>query len=166
MTPFPPEPELNPYRPPHAALEVQAPSTWPQEPAPPRPIAVWLLSLLLLALGCLCVLGALRSLWAVMTHLSWTWDYGALTLGVGWRIVVAGGAVSLLPGAFLGRKWARWPCALVLLGFCLLVIFRAAASQDGSEAERAGGRLWIFIVGLPLTAKAKRFFRVSGSPTP
>jgi len=176
MTPVPPEPQLNPYRPPQAALEVQAPSTWLQEPAPPRPIAVWLLSLLLLVCGCVFTFAVLSFIWGVMTHLSGLQNYGALVVAVGWRVVFVAGLVAVLLGVFCGRRWARWPGVLMLLGIALYSVLKPDKAPVTGEAGREASMIGRFIF-LPLlmawwvwafgfSEKAKRFFRVSGSAAP
>lgn len=149
----------------------------PREALAPRPIAVWLLLLLLSGLVALLAFRSAHLVWKVFSDWKGPGVGGgvALALAIAWSAAVPV-ALSLTVLAIFARKpWGRWIGAALILGLAAFSFMRPGTSQYANEAQRAGAFLARTFI-LPLlcvwwchafafSAKARRYFaRTTAGP--
>ena len=154
------------YAPPATAdLLVQKDPSWVSGPLPPRPIAIWVLSIMLV-LVCGLFLFGLMSTFMLMqkggiSPIRWLVQIVVVLL-----FAVAFGAA--IRGMWRRRRWSRW----MGLGLIALMALWSALAPDTTayvnEAERNGGFIargvmipllclwWAYALGF--SAKARRYF--------
>ena len=160
--------EHNPYAAPAAAVAAVEVSFLRDEPRPPRPIAVWLLLLLLFVFTVLFAFGAVRLFWSIFSQ-------GVATRG-GWAVALAIAGSAAVPAALIwtgfasySRKpWSRWVGAALILGYAAYGFLKPEGAYYTNDAQRAGGHLTRTFI-LPLlcawwcyafafSKKARRYF--------
>ncbi len=153
----------NPYSPPASTeLEVR-----PSESPSPRPIAVWLMLVVLTAVALLFVVGTAVFLRLVLPHSS-ELHVGPLIVAVVWRLALIAVAMLAILSTYRRRGWARWLGLAVIVALAAWSILAPDHAQYPNDAERFGaltGRYFIFPALLAgwayafgFSAKAKRYF--------
>lgn len=173
------EPQRNPYAPPSAAVDA------PRDVLPPakKPISVWLLQLLAVAVSGLSALGLWR-LTAYLAQAPQVEEVGTVALfEYALRLGLLVSAVGALIGTQRRAGYGRW-LGLLLLAFTIMLLaylklgipfmatrssyWRLAPSGAGIDnpGEAAGIVLlfcllawWVYAFGF--SAKARKFFRVA-----
>src|SRR5262249_6014553 len=142
-------------------------TTGPEE-ASPRPISVWLLVLLLLAVDIICATGMTRFLLFIASRFSEVAIGIGLLVAIGWRIAVIAALLVLIAGIMARRQWGRWLGLLAISGLVVYCVLAPDTTVYANSAERAGGFAGR-LVFLPLllgwlayafgfSGKSKRYF--------
>jgi hypothetical protein len=155
--------QRNPYNPP-ASTELEVP---PSEVVP-RPLAVWLLLLLLCAAALTCVAGMARFFSFVTLHRNELHNLSALTVAVVWRLAVIAVALFAILSIYRRGRWGRWLGLAAIVAPTIWIFVHPDDSRYPDEAQRAGafvGRFfispllfawWAYAFGF--SSKAKRYF--------
>ncbi len=141
--------------------------TFPRE-AVPRPIAVWLLLLVLSVFVAFFAINAARFLFAVVSHASEIRSGGAVAVAVLWRMLLITVFAMAALAIYHRWRWSRWLGVALIVGLGVCSLLGPDTTRYANEAERAGGFLGRLILLPPLLAwwgyafgfssKAKRYF--------
>jgi hypothetical protein len=153
----------NPYKPPQAETELS-----PLREVSPRPIAVWILIVLLLAVVLVFVVGLTLFIWAATVRRGEVRSPHLLTASLVWRLALAAVFFAAAYSVYRRQRWSRWFGVALIFVLALVFMFRPDTAYYASDAERAGGYLARFIV-VPLflawwayafafSSKARRYF--------
>lgn len=104
-----------------------------------RPIAVWLVLLMLSVITLLFAAGLARSILFIASHLSDVGNYFALIVAIVWRAVLLAGALYAIVCVWRRRPLGRWLGLLALAALLVLILFIPDTTQYASATERAGG---------------------------
>jgi hypothetical protein len=154
--------QSNPYTPPSSSVSAT------QEKLAPRPISVWLLILLLLAVTTLFTFGTAQFLGRVVSHSFDAKSPMWLAVAVVWRIAVVAALVAATLYTIGRRHWARWIGLLPAAGLAAFSIFGPDTTSYANEGERFGGLMARVVVipifsawwayALVFSDKTKRYF--------
>jgi hypothetical protein len=152
----------NRYKPPQAETELS-----PLRLSP-RPIAVWILIVLLLAVVLVFVVGLTVSIWTAAVRGSEVRSPDPLSASLVWRLALAAVFFSAAYGVYRRQRWGRWFGVALILVLALVFMFRPDTAYYASDAERAGGYLGRFIFvpiflawwvyAFAFSSKARRYF--------
>ena len=152
----------NPYTPPQANTEASIPGE-----VVPRPVAVWLLIILLLMFALMFVTSTVRMVGTVSAH--WDEIRGGVALAglLVWHLALTVIFFGVAYSAYRRRPWSRWFGVILIVVFAAFIIFGVDTTHYANSAERSGGQLARFVVPpllawwayvLALSPKAKRYF--------
>jgi hypothetical protein len=155
----------NPYAPPKAETEAAVPGT-----AVRRPVAVWLLILLLLAFALTFVSGVVRYAATVSAHWGEIRGVAPFMLSLVWRLALVAIFFAAAYGAFRGHAWSRWFGVVLIVAFAAYISLRDDTPHNANDAQRAGAQMarlvvasllawWAYV--LAFSSKAKRYFSKS-----
>src|SRR5262245_51403804 len=133
--------DYNPYTPPQAKAEASIPRE-----AAPRPIAVWLLIVFLLAFALLLLVAAVQVVGMVASHWSEMGNPGLMAISLGWRLGLIAIFFAAAYGAYRRHRWSRWFGVALLVAFAAISIFKPDTTQYANNAEHAGGQLGHFVI--------------------
>ena len=158
--------EHNPYTPPRTNIETEIPRE-----AAPRPIAVWLLIVILLVFTVIFVFATVRFAWAVFSHWGNLTSTGLMFASLVWRLLLIVIFFASALGAYRRRGWSRWFGVALIVAFAAYGLFRTDSTQYANDAERAGGQAARLVLmpllmtwwgyALAFSAKARRYFSKS-----
>lgn len=156
----------NPYTAPQTTLETSTPAE-----DVPRPIAVWILSIILFVLALFSAFALAGSLWTVATHSAAVRNVGLLIVDLVWRLALLAIMFAAAYGAFRRRRWARWFGVLLIVAMAIFALVRQDTTFYATDAERAGGMIGRFVLfpallawwayAFAFSAKARRYFAKS-----
>src|SRR5215831_11046946 len=132
--------DRNPYTPPQAETEI---SLSPK--VAPRPIAVWLLIAMLLAVVLLFIVGIVQIVWVVMGNWSDVRSAGSLVVPLMWRLAVLAILLAAAFSAYARHRWSRWFGVALIVAFASFSIFRHDTTYYANSAARAGGHIGRFV---------------------
>lgn len=153
--------EQNPYTPPENAAADPA-------VAAARPIAVWLLLLVMLLLVFFSALGTLGFVLVAASGFSTTPDHAAVFIRLASGLTMVGILVTVMAGIFRRKQWGRWVGLLAVVSLALISVFGHDSTRYAGDAERAGGHFarmvlipsllawWAY--AFAFSAKAKQYF--------
>jgi hypothetical protein len=155
--------EHNPYTPPQTNIEASI----PREVAP-RPVAVWLLVILLFVFTAVFALATARFVWVVFAHWDEVSNAGLMMFSLVWRLAIIAIFFATAYSAYRARRWTRWVGVALIVAFAAYGIFRADTTYYANDAERAGGQAARLVImplllgwwayALAFSAKARRYF--------
>jgi lysylphosphatidylglycerol synthetase-like protein (DUF2156 family) len=157
----------NPYIPPKSSSE----ESFAIAPSAKRPVSVWLLLILLTAIGVVFAAGAGRLSWLAITRAIEVRDALLFSGALAWRLALALGSILLATFIYKRNRHSRWLGVVVIACLAIWNLLRPDDTQYNSEAEEAGGFLGkLFLVpalfiwwsyAFAFSQKARRYF--SGS---
>lgn len=159
--------EHNPYTPPQA--DIAEPIS---DDRVRRPIAVWLLIILLTLFTVMFAIAFLRFVGAVATNWSQIQGMGQLVVNLVWRFMLILGFAAAVIGAYRRQPWSKWFGLVLLVSLAAVFIFGVDNTHYVNSAERAGGQVarvlaplllawWAY--ALVFSSKARRYFSKSRS---
>lgn len=154
--------QRNPYSPPESPVKEEIASL------APRPIAVWLLLIVLAAIATMFVVGVVRFASLAWHGLLASGDMVDWAIALGWRLASGVVAIAALVGVFRRKVWAQWAGVICIASLALLSMLGPHTAAYANDAERSGGYAFRFVI-LPLlsawwirtfgfTRKARRYF--------
>ena len=152
----------NPYTPPQAKTETSI----SREPGP-RPVAVWLLMVLLIIFALMFIVATVRLIRETSDYWSSVDDAVPAMISLLWHFALVSSFSAAAYGAFRRHRWSRWFGVALLAVLAATILFGADTTEYKNDAERAGGRVgrlllpalfvwWAY--ALTLSKKAKRYF--------
>ena len=156
--------QRNPYGPP-ATTDLELPSS---EVPRRRPIAVWLLLMVLCIFTLSFAVGLARLFGYIASNLNGVHNPSALIMAVAWRVGLVAVAVPLIVSIYRGRRWSCWLGLAAILAIIIWNFWRHDDTQYPDNAQRFGGAIAQYLL-LPLlfawwgyafafSSKAKRYF--------
>jgi hypothetical protein len=123
--------EYNPYAPPQAKTEMPL-----LREAAPRPVAVWLLIICLLASGLLFVIGSAQFVGTIFTHWSEIRSFGLLVGSLAWRLALIAAFLAATYSLYCRHPWSRWLGVMLIVALAAFSIFRPDTTFYANDAER------------------------------
>lgn len=150
----------NPYTPPQSRTELS-----PERDDPPRPIAVWLLIILLSIFVALFF-------WGISRFIVGSWanaaEIGVLVASTIWRLGIVGAFIAGGYGAYRRHRWSRWFGVALIVLLAVFTLLRKDTTYYANDAERAGGYVARYVIvpllfawwvyALAFSRKARRYF--------
>jgi hypothetical protein len=156
--------QRNPYHPP-ATTDLELPSS---AEVRRRPIAVWLLLILLVIFTLSFAVGLSKLIWFVASNVAKAHKPLGLLVAVGWRLGLAAIAVFVIVSICRGRRWSRWLGLAVIVAIIIWNFWRHDVTQYSDDAERVGAAIGQYLIfpllfgwwgyALAFSFKAKRYF--------
>jgi hypothetical protein len=155
--------QRNPYSPP-ASTELERISSAVVR----RPLAVWLLLLVLFAMMLIWIAGMARSFSVVAPHVGEVRNSLQLGVAFAWRLAFLAVVLLAIVGIYRRWHWGRWLGIAAIVALAILNFLRHDDSQYPDAAQRLGGLTAKFVI-FPLllawwayafgfSSKAKRYF--------
>lgn len=156
--------QRNPYGPP-ATTDLELSSG---EVPRRRPIAVWLLLIVLCVFTVSFAVGLARLFGYLASNLSGIHNPLALAMGVAWRVGLAAVAVFVIVSISRGRRWSCWLGLAAIVAVIIWNFWRHDDTRYPNDPQRLGGAVSQYIL-LPLlfawwgyafafSSKARRYF--------
>lgn len=152
----------NPYNPPSTDVQTE-----PNQ-APPRPIAVWLIQIVLAIWVVIWVFGILRSVLAGEALTLAKQNPIVFAVGTAWRVALIAAVIFMIHRLHRRLRFSRWIGPVVIALIAIVTLAKGDTTHYANEAERAGGTVFRMLFAPLLFAwwgyascfsqKARRYF--------